>query len=212
MSGRVEKLGGIYAIADDDPRWPHGVRAQVEGALAGGVCALQLRLKHTRDAEALELARWTAARCREAGALSFVNDRFDLADLAGCDGVHLGQDDAAPEELPAALRARLIVGFSTHTLEQVRESRARPIDYVAFGPVFGTGSKHSPFSARGAPVLAEAVKAAAHPLVAIGGIGLAEVSAVARAGAAAAAVISAIAAAAEPASAARGLRERFLGH
>ena len=204
-------MHGIYAIADDDPRWPHGVRAQVEAALAGGACAVQLRLKQTRDVDALELARWTAGLCRSAGALSILNDRFDLADLAGLDGVHLGQDDVAPEELPAELRARLIVGFSTHTLEQVRESRTRPIDYVAFGPVFGTQSKDSPFSARGVAALAEAVAQAAHPLVAIGGIGLEEVAAVAGAGAAAAAVISAIAAATDPAAAARYLRERFRG-
>jgi thiamine-phosphate pyrophosphorylase len=172
---------------------------------------VQLRLKHTRDADALQLARWTAARCREAGALSFVNDRFDLADLAGCDGVHLGQDDVAPGELPPDVRARLRVGFSTHTLEQVRASRALAIDYVAFGPVFGTHSKDSPFSARGVAALREASACATRPLVAIGGIGAAEVAAVAGAGAAAAAVISAIAAADDPAAATRALRERFLG-
>jgi thiamine-phosphate pyrophosphorylase len=202
-------LRGIYAIADDDPRWPHPVRAQIEGALAGGACAVQLRLKHTRDADALELARWTAARCRAAGALSFVNDRFDLADLAGCDGVHLGQDDIAPQELPGDVRARLVVGFSTHTLEQVRASRALPIDYVAFGPVFGTQSKDSPFAARGIGALGEAVTGAAHPLVAIGGIGPEELGPVARAGATAAAVISAIAAAPDPEAATRELCERF---
>jgi thiamine-phosphate pyrophosphorylase len=207
----LERLRGIYAIADGDPRWPQGARAQVEGALAGGACAVQLRLKRARDADALELARWAAARCRAAGALSFVNDRFDLADLAGCDGVHLGQDDVVPEELPSDVRARLLVGWSTHTLEQVHDSRTRPIDYVAFGPVFGTQSKDSPFAPRGIAALREAVAAAAHPLVAIGGIGPEQVTAVAAAGARAAAVISAIAAATDPAAATRYLRERFRG-
>jgi thiamine-phosphate pyrophosphorylase len=202
-------LRGIYAIADDDPRWPHPLRAQIEGALAGGACAVQLRLKHTRDREALELARFAAARCRAAGALSILNDRFDLADLAGVDGVHLGQEDVAPEEVPAELRARLRIGLSTHTLEQLRASRTRPIDYVAFGPVFGTRSKDSAFAPRGVEMLALAVAEAAHPLVAIGGIGAAEVASVARAGAAAAAVISAIAAAPDPAVATRELRLRF---
>jgi thiamine-phosphate pyrophosphorylase len=211
VKGDAGRLRGIYAIADDDPRWPQSVRAQVEAALAGGACAVQLRLKHLPDAEALELARWTAERCRAAGALSIVNDRFDLADLAGADGVHLGQDDVAPEEVPAEVRGRLILGLSTHTLEQVRASRARPVDYVAFGPVFGTASKDSPFTARGAEALREAVAQAAHPLVAIGGIGAREVATVAAAGASAAAVISAIAAAPDPEAATRALRERFLG-
>jgi thiamine-phosphate pyrophosphorylase len=80
---------------------------------------------------------------------------------------------------------------------------------VAFGPVFGTRSKDSVFAARGVGALREAVALAAHPLVAIGGIGADEVAAVAGAGAAAAAVISAIAGAADPAAAARLLRERF---
>jgi thiamine-phosphate pyrophosphorylase len=209
VNGRALRLRGIYAIADDDPRWPHGVRAQVEGALAGGACAVQLRLKHTRDLDALELARWTAALCRAAGVLSIMNDRFDLADLAGMDGVHLGQEDVAPQELPVEVRARLLVGLSTHTLEQLRESRTLPIDYVAFGPVFGTHSKDSVFEPRGLEMLARAVAAAAHPLVAIGGIGADQVEAVAGAGARAAAVISAIAAATDPATAARCLCERF---
>src|SRR5262249_31386770 len=153
--------------------------------------------------------RWTAARCRAAGALSFVNDRFDLADLAGCDGVHLGQDDVVPQELPPELRARLAVGFSTHTLEQLRASRELPIDYVAFRPILGTRSRAWPFEPRGVALLAEAAACAAHPLVAIGGISAGQLPEVARAGAAAAAVISAIAAAADPAAATRYLRARF---
>jgi len=204
------RLRGVYAIADDDPRWPHAVRAQVEAALNGGACAVQLRLKHTSDRDALELARYTAQRCRAAGALSIMNDRFDLADLGDMHGVHLGQEDVAPEEIPAAIRARLVVGWSTHTREQIHDSRQRPIDYVAFGPVFGTQSKHSEFSARGAEALAEAVREAAHPLVAIGGIGIEQISAVAQAGAAAAAVISAIAAAPDPVAATRELARRFM--
>jgi thiamine-phosphate pyrophosphorylase len=83
------------------------------------------------------------------------------------------------------------------------------VDYVAFGPVFGTQSKDSPFPPRGLEALAEAVAVAAHPLVAIGGIGPDQVAPVARAGAAAAAVISAISAAVDPVQATRELCERF---
>src|SRR5262249_12952146 len=104
-----ERLRGVYVLADDDPRWRNGVRVQLEGALAGGATVVQLRFKHTPDGAALELLRWAAARAREAGALLFANDRFDLALLSGAHGVHLGQDDLAPEELPAEARARLLV-------------------------------------------------------------------------------------------------------
>ncbi|MFI5314847.1 MAG: thiamine phosphate synthase [Myxococcota bacterium] len=205
----LDRLRGVYVLADDDPRWRHGVRAQLEGALAGGATAVQLRLKHTADGEALELARWAAARARAAGALLFVNDRFDLALLAGADGVHLGQDDLAPERLPADARARLIVGLSTHTLEQVDASGARPVDCVAFGPVFATASKQSEYAPRGLDALRAAAARAHCPLVAIGGITAETLAAVRGAGACAAAVISAVADAADPARATRYLQARF---
>ena len=205
----IERVRGVYALVDDDPRWPHAPRAQLEAALAGGVSVVQLRLKHLGDRDALALARAAARASHESGAVLFVNDRFDLALLAGADGVHLGADDLAPELLPAEARARLLVGLSTHTPEQVRASRTRPIDYVAFGPVFGTGSKESAYGARGLDALRAAVRDAAHPLVAIGGIGAGNIADVGRAGAAAAAVISALAAAEDPARAARELAARF---
>ena len=205
----LEKLRGIYVLCDDDPRWKSGVRAQVEGALAGGSTVLQLRLKRTSDREALETARWALARTRAAGALLFVNDRFDLAALSGADGVHLGQDDVPPELVPEDLRRRLLVGLSTHTCEQVEASRGQPIDYVAFGPVFGTASKQSEYSPRGLESLREAVSLAGHPLVAIGGIDASNAGSVRGAGAAAAALISAVADAPDPAAATRYLQSRF---
>ena len=209
-SADLARLRGIYPLADDDPRWRHDARAVVEAALAGGATALQLRLKRTSDRDALALARWASERARKAGALLFINDRFDLADLAGADGVHLGQDDVPPERIPAQLRERLLIGLSTHTLEQVRRSRSRPADYIGFGPVFGTASKESEWSPRGTALLAEAVAAAGRPVVAIGGIGLGNAGEVSRGGACAAAVISAIAEADDPMEATRALAAKLL--
>ncbi len=206
----LERVQGVYALVDDDPRWRNHPRAQLAGALAGGSTVIQLRLKHQGDGATLALAREAVVHTRAAGALLFVNDRFDLALLAGADGVHLGQDDLAPEGIPADARARLLVGLSTHTLEQVRASRARPVDYVAFGPVYGTRSKASEFSPRGLALLCEAVALAERPLVAIGGITAENAADVRAAGAVAIAVISAIADASDPAEATRYLRARFL--
>jgi len=206
----LERVRGVYVLADDDPRWRNDVRAQVAGAIAGGATALQLRLKHSADAAALALAREAVKGTRAVGALLFMNDRFDLALLAGADGVHLGQDDLAPEQIPLDARARLLVGLSTHTLAQVRASRARPVDYIAFGPVFSTGSKVSAFEARGLSLLREAVALAGRPLVAIGGISAANASDVRAAGAVAAAVISAVADASDPAEATRYLQTLLL--
>ena len=202
-------IQGIYPLADDDPRWRHGPRPLVKATLRGGARVIQLRLKHTPDRQALALTRWAAERTRAAGALLIVNDRYDLADLGGADGVHLGQDDLRPEEIPDAVRQRLIVGLSTHTLDQLRESRARPIDYVAFGPIFGTASKESTYDQRGPEMLREAVTLAAHPVVAIGGIDAENLRQVVAAGASAAAVISVLAQADDPAGETRRLNAIF---
>ncbi len=205
----VSRIAGLHALADDAPAWPRDVRGQVSAALEGEASVIQLRLKHMPDREALALARWARARCHEAGALLIVNDRFDLADLADADGVHLGQDDVAPEELPAAVRARCLVGWSTHTLEQVEAAALRPVDYIGFGPVFGTASKDSPWSARGVEGLARAVERARCPVIAIGGIDAARAGSLRAAGAAGLAVIGALAGADDPPAAARALREAF---
>jgi thiamine-phosphate pyrophosphorylase len=205
----LERVRGVYPLADDNPRWRHGPLVLLEAALRAGATVIQLRLKRSTDAEALELASHAAARARESGALLVVNDRFDIADLAGAGGVHLGHEDLAPERVPPEIRARLVVGLSTHTLEQVKESRDRPVDYVAFGPVFGTRSKESPYAARGVEALAEAVAIAGRPVVAIGGVSAENVALVRRAGARAFAVISAAADASDPEKALRELARRF---
>ena len=110
---------------------------------------MQLRAKHSTDAETLELGREIRALTRDAGLLFVMNDRFDLALLCDADAVHLGQDDLPPARLPADARARLRVGRSTHDLSQADRARGEDVAYVAFGPVFGTTSKESPYAARG---------------------------------------------------------------
>ena len=120
--------------------------------------------------------------------------------------------DVPPDALPRDVRARLAVGRSTHTPEQLDATRNEDVDYVAFGPVFGTTSKASEYEARGLEALAEAVRLAApRPLIAIGGIQSRHLSALREAGAAGLAVISVVAAAADPVAAARALVAGFTG-
>jgi thiamine-phosphate pyrophosphorylase len=200
------RLAGLFVLADDDPRWRWDPLAQAEAACAAGASVVQLRAKHTGDREALDAAREIRRATRDAGVLFYVNDRFDLALLADADGVHLGQDDLPPARLPESARARLQLGRSTHTLEQVRAARAEGADYIAFGPLFESGSKAQAYEARGLALLAEAARAAAPlPLVAIGGIDARRARELRAAGAAGAAVISAVADAADPIAAARAL-------
>lgn len=200
------RFAGLHVLADDDPRWGRDPVAQARAACAGGAAVVQLRAKRASDPVALGWAHEIRALTRAAGVAFVVNDRFDLALLADADGVHLGQEDLPPARVPADARARLALGRSTHTLEQVRAARAEPVAYVAFGPLFGTSSKESPWSARGLDALAAAVREASPlPVVAIGGIDAARAPEALRAGARGVAVISAVAGAADPEAATREL-------
>lgn len=203
---------GLHVLCDDDPRWGRDPVEQARAACRTGVPVIQLRAKHARDSVVLEWARAIRALTRASGSRFVVNDRFDLALLAEADAVHLGQEDLPPAALPVAARAKLAVGRSTHTREQLAAARDEDVDYVAFGPVFGTRSKDSPFDARGLAAVGEAVGLAApRPLVAIGGIGIGDLAALRELGVAGIAVISAVAGAVDPEAAADRLITGFDG-
>jgi thiamine-phosphate pyrophosphorylase len=193
-------------LADDDPRWPLDPVDQARAACAGGAAVVQLRAKLSTDRAALALAEAIRAATRSAGVLFCVNDRIDLALACGADAVHLGQDDLPPARIPREWRARIAVGRSTHTPEQVARACGEAVDYVAFGPVFETRSKEQEWDARGLAALSDAVaRAAPLPVVAIGGIDARRAADVRATGAAGFAVISAVAGAASPESAVREL-------
>lgn len=209
MDGR---WNGLFVLVDDDPRWQADPVEQARAACAGGARVVQLRAKHATDRETLLWAAEIRILTREAGVSFFVNDRFDLALAANADGVHLGQDDLQPADLPTEIRKRLLVGRSTHTLQQVLAAAKESPDYLAFGPVFGTHSKASPYTPRGLPLLRHAVEAAAPlPLVAIGGINAENAADVAATGTVGAAVISAVANASDAEGAVRDLVVAFTG-
>lgn len=200
------RLGGLHVLADDDARWRCDPVTQARAACEGGAAVVQLRAKRAIDRDALAWCRAIREITRESGTLFIVNDRFDLAVATGADGVHLGQEDLPPDRIPAEAREELLVGRSTHDALQARRACQEPIDYLAFGPVFGTTSKQSPYDARGLTALGEiAALAAPLPLVAIGGIDRHRVAEVIRAGASGAAVISAVAAAEDLVAATRAL-------
>ncbi len=206
------RLSGLHVLADASPRWKFSPVEQARAACAGGAAAVQLRAKAAPDRELLGWAAEIRALTERTGALFLVNDRFDLALAAGADGAHLGQDDLPPVRIPPAARERLLLGFSTHTLEQASAARGAPIDYLAFGPVFGTRSKDSAWGPRGLAQLAAVVRRVRPlPVVAIGGIDAGNAASVREAGAAGFAVISAVAGAAEPEAATRALVAAWRG-
>ncbi len=200
-----DRFAGLHVLADDDARWPIDPVAQARAACAGGALVVQLRAKRATDAQALAWGREIRAETRAAGVAFVVNDRVDLALALEADGVHLGQDDLPPE---AARRVapQLAIGRSTHDAEQLARALAEPIDYVAFGPLFGTSSKESAHAARGLSALrAIASHCEALPLVAIGGIDAKGAQLARAAGAQGVAVISAVAGATDPVAAVREL-------
>ncbi len=127
------------------------------------------------------------------GAAIVVNDRADIAVLAGAAGVHVGQEDLAPAAVRRLVGPDRIVGVSTHSTAQLDAAVKQPVDYVAVGPVFGTASKDTGYDAVGLALVGEAA-ARAHrrglQVVAIGGITIERAADVIAAGADSVAVIS----------------------
>jgi thiamine-phosphate pyrophosphorylase len=122
-----------------------------------------------------------------------VNDRADVARLADAAGVHVGQDDLAPDAVRRLLGPDRVIGFSTHSIAQLDHAVQQPVDYVAVGPIFGTASKHTGYDAVGLRLVEEAAKRARPrglQVVAIGGITLERAADVIRAGATSVAIIS----------------------
>jgi thiamine-phosphate pyrophosphorylase len=152
-----------------------------------------LRAKQRSSAWLLEQAERIVAMGSGRGAQLIVNDRADIAMVAGAAGVHVGQEDLAPAAVRALVGPRRLIGFSTHSTAQLDLAMAQPIDYVAVGPVFGTASKDTGYDAVGLRLVEEAARRARPrglPVVAIGGITLERAPDVIRAGATSVAVIS----------------------
>lgn len=205
MSGQ-DRFAGLHVLADDDPRWRWSPLEQAQAACDHGAAAVQLRVKHATDREALRLGERIREATRRAGALFVMNDRFDLALLLEADAVHVGQQDLPPERVRACAGAKLAIGRSTHDDAELARALREPVDYVAFGPVFGTTTKATGHAAQGLERLAAAAaRVAPRPLVAIGGIDAGNMGRVLAAGARGVAVLSAVAAADDPEAAVRRL-------
>jgi thiamine-phosphate pyrophosphorylase len=137
------------------------------------------------------------------GVSFFVNDRPDVAFLAGASGVHVGQDDLNVEQARRVAGPDKLVGVSTHNLEQFEKAATSSADYIAVGPIFSTSSKTNPDPVVGLDLLRRVRSLTDKPIVAIGGITLDRAASAIEAGADSVAVISGILSAADPAQRAR---------
>lgn len=174
---------GVCIAAGQDPA------AVADACLAGGARILQLRDKTGSSAAFLALADRLAQRVRAFDALLVVNDRADIARLSGASGVHVGQDDLDVADVRRIVGSAAVVGISTHDEAQIDAALETDATYVAVGPIFGTATKDTGYSARGLDLIRYAANRG-KPIVAIGGITLDRVQSVLEAGAAGLAVIS----------------------
>lgn len=210
MSSDLARRLRLIVITDEELAGERGVDAVVADALRAGAPSVQLRHKGAGAAGLLDEARRLRALTREAGALLFVNDRFDVALAAGADGVHLGPDDLPVDAVRAAVPPEFLVGYSTDDPAEARDAVAAGADYVGCGTVFATASKADAGEVIGLEGLDRVAAAVDVPVVGIGGITPERARAVAeRTRAAGVAVIGAVMGAEDVGSAVRGLLEPF---
>jgi thiamine-phosphate pyrophosphorylase len=177
----------FYAMVD--PAAGHAPAELAQILLSAGARVLQLRLKDACGRDFLDAAKAIAAMCRKHRAMFIVNDRVDIAMIAGADGVHLGQDDLPIAAAQSIAGRRMIIGISTHSLDQALAAERAGADYIGFGPMYPGGAKETRFG-QGLDNL-RAIRASVKiPIVAIGGITETAVPEVLGAGADAVAIIT----------------------
>ena len=191
----------LYVVLDRAVARGRDLLELLAAAIAGGCRMVQLREKEWPSGRLLPVAERLRARCAADGVTFIVNDRVDLAVAVGADGVHLGQDDLPARLARPLLRPGMILGISTHNVDQARTALADGADYVAVGSMFATRSK-AEFELVGPELIRKLRGEIRVPLIGIGGITHDNVQQVVRAGADGVAVISAVVAADDPRAAA----------
>jgi thiamine-phosphate pyrophosphorylase len=208
--GSVERLADVrlYVLVAARPT-PDEFERLVRSLVEAGVGAIQLRDKQLGDRELLARARLLRTLTRETKTLCIVNDRPDLAALAGADGVHVGQEEISVKDARQIVGPEALVGVSTHSIEQARQAVFDGASYIGVGPTFPSETKQ--FEQFPGIALLQAVAAEIRlPAFAIGGITAENLAEVLAAGFSRIAVSGAVSSAADPAEGARGLLRRLV--
>lgn len=188
MATRVA-LPRLYVILDAAVLTVPAQECALELAEAG-VGLMQYRNKVASARELLNTSQQLSSLLIPRGVCLVVNDRPDIAVLAGATGVHVGREDLEVEQARELVSAEKWVGVSTHNIEQFRRAARTSADYVAVGPIFATGSKANPDPVVGTDLLRRVRRFTEKPIVAIGGITVETAASVIEAGADCVAVIS----------------------
>jgi thiamine-phosphate pyrophosphorylase len=199
-------MKGYYFITDSSLSRAGNLR-DVRAALCAGVKIIQYRQKH-KDSRAMYLE---AAKLKSlcAKRMFLVNNRIDLALAIGASGVHLGQDDLPCSLARRTLGKKKIIGITVHSLKQALDAVKAGADYLAVSPIFQTRTKPDAGTPRGVALIRRIKKRVRLPLVAIGGINLANAGQVVAAGADCLCAISAVVAKKEPQKEIKKFQELF---
>ena len=181
----------VYLISDFSRHPETPITEQIEKALQGGIRAFQLREKDLSPKELLAQAIEIKPVIKKYGAKLFINDRADIAEIAGADGVHL-TEASVPAGVIKDKFPNLIVGVSTHAKEGALLAEAEGADFITFSPIYETPSKVHYGLPQGLTKLGQVVKAVQLPVLALGGIKLNRVPEVLDQGAYGVALISGI--------------------
>lgn len=196
----------LYLVTDQKLAQGRLLTDIVDQAVRGGVTCVQLREKHCSTRDFVALARAVGAVLKKTSVPLIINDRVDIALVAGAQGVHLGQKDMT---LPDArkLAPDLLLSISVENIEQAVTAQAQGADYIGISPVFSTPTKKDTAPPLGLAGIAAIRKAVSIPMVGIGGIGAHNAAQVLRAGCDGIAVVSALMAACDVRQAAQDLKK-----
>jgi len=180
----------------------------LDGVLKAGVTLVQFREKDLDDETMYDRALAFRNRCDDAGALLIIDDRIDIALAVKADGVHLGRHDL-PISIARKLAPDMIIGASSHTVEQAREAENAGASCVNIGPIYATQTKQKTVAPLGPEIIREITRAVSIPVTCMGGIKIENIAEVLAHGARHPAVVTAVTAQPDPQAAAQELRKKI---
>lgn len=161
------EISGLYVIITK-PALPYTKIAEL--CVRNGIKMLQLREKHFSDKQLLKIGREIKSITIGSQTKFVINDRPDIAVLCDADCLHLGQDDISVDDARKIVGENILIGLSTHSIQQAKDAMLKNPDYIGFGPIYATTTKVNPDPVVSTSLLKAVLSFANVPVVAIGGI------------------------------------------
>ena len=165
----------IYLVTDEKACLGKDFYVCIEEAIKGGVKIVQLREKNISTKDFYEKALKVKEICKNYGVLFIINDRLDIAQVVGADGVHLGQSDMPIEKAREILKDKFLIGATARNVEEAKRAELLGADYIGSGAIFGTSTKDNAKKLE-MEELKKIVASVKIPVFAIGGINIDNVS------------------------------------